>query len=172
MQLRPIPVVLAAALALGACSSADQEAARPAATGADAVDADAQAEAKDPELLPPDAPLSPDDAASFDMTGFAGTFTGTLPCASCPGIDTTLVLAADGTYELTEAYREDPGPAIATEGSWSVEEDDTRIRLDPASKAAEDRLLQIESRDRVVFLTPAGEPTGSGLDYGLERQAQ
>ena len=172
MQLRLIPPVLAAALALGACSSADQEAARPAATGADAVDANAQADARDPELLPPDAPLSPDDAASFDMVGFAGTFTGTLPCASCPGIDTTLVLAADGTYELTEAYREDPGPAIGTDGSWSVEEDDTRIRLDPASKAAEDRLLEIESRDRVVFLTPAGEPTDSGLDYGLERQAQ
>lgn len=171
MQPRLIPPVLVAALALGACSSADQEAARTAAMGADAVDANAQLDARDPELLPPDAPLSPDGAAGFDMAGFAGTFTGSLPCASCPGIDTTLVLAADGTYDLTEAYREDPGPAIATEGSWSVEEDDTRIRLDPASKAAEDRLLEIESRDRVVFLTPAGERASSGLDYGLERQA-
>lgn len=172
MQSRLIPPILAVALALGACSSADQEAARPAATGADAVDPDAQFDARDPELLPPDAPLSPDDGASFDMRGLAGTFTGTLPCASCPGIDTTLVLGADGTYELTEAYQDEPGPAIATEGSWSVEEDDTRIRLDPASKAAEDRLLEIESRDRVVFLTPAGERAESGLDYGLERRAQ
>ena len=45
----------------------------------------------------------------FDQKGFAGTFKGTLPCADCPGIDTTLVLNADGTYTL----------AIVSGGSYS-----------------------------------------------------
>lgn len=172
MQLRLIPLAILTALALAACSSADQEVDGPAAAETGAAGIGAPLDATDPELLPPDAPLSSDEAAGFDMKGFSGAFAGTLPCASCPGIDTTLVLAADGTYELTEAYREDSGPAVATSGTWSVEDEDTRIRLDPAGKQAEDRLLAIESTQRVVFLAPDAELAESGLDYGLERQAQ
>lgn len=169
MQSRLIPLACLVTLALAACGAPEPDA------GTAAVPADAAAAAPgaaDPELLPPDAPQSADEAPGFDMKGFAGTFTGTLPCASCPGIDTTLVLAADGTYQLTESYLEDPEPAIATEGTWSVEDGEARIRLDPSGKQAEDRLLSIESAQRVVFLTPDGEAAETGLDYGLERQAQ
>jgi len=171
MQLRLIPAALLATLTIAACGSADQETDRSVATAADAAGTTAPPRAADPELLPPDAPRSSDEAAGFDMKGFAGTFAGTLPCASCPGIDTILVLAADGTYQLTEAYLEDPGPSVATDGTWSVEDEDSRIRLDPAGKQAEDRLLAIESMQRVVFVAPDDELAESGLDYGLERQA-
>ena len=168
MQSRLIPLACLATLALAACGAPEPDAGTAGAP-ADAAAA-AAPDAADPELLPPDAPRSSDEASGFDMKGFAGTFAGTLPCASCPGIDTTLELAADGTYRLTESYLEDPGPAVATQGTWSVEE--ARIRLDPSGKQAEDRLLAIESPQRVVFLAPDGEPAESGLDYGLERQAQ
>lgn len=172
MQLQLPPLAILVALALAACNAPEPEAEADTTAATRDAASGAMTETADPELLPPDAPLSSDEAAGFDMKGFAGTFAGTLPCASCPGIDTTLVLAADGTYQLAEAYREDPGPAVATEGTWSVEDEDSRIRLDPAGKQAEDRLLAIESPQRVVFLAPDGERAESGLDYGLERRAQ
>lgn len=161
------------ALALAACGSPEPAAVDPAEPAPDTTASiTTPTVAADPELMPPDAPVSSDQAPGFDMRGFAGTFTGTLPCASCPGIDITLQLDPDGRYRLTEAYQEEAGPAVETEGSWSVEDGDSRMRLDPAGKEAGDRLLAIESNERVEFLALDGEPAESGLDYGLERQAQ
>lgn len=33
-----------------------------------------------------------------------GTYTGTLPCADCEGIETTIVLNADGSYKKSDQY--------------------------------------------------------------------
>lgn len=35
---------------------------------------------------------------------FEGTYEGTLPCADCEGIKTSLTLNADDTYEMTQEY--------------------------------------------------------------------
>ncbi|APX09950.1 copper resistance protein NlpE [Vibrio campbellii] len=50
-----------------------------------------------------------------------GTFTGTLPCADCPGIDITLVLSDDNTYILEQYYQEKGEAPIRTKGmlSWN-----------------------------------------------------
>ncbi len=49
------------------------------------------------------------------------TYAGVLPCADCPGIDTTLTLLEDGTFRLREAYRD--RPAIEHDlGRWTIEE--------------------------------------------------
>ena len=37
---------------------------------------------------------------------YLGSYSGTLPAADCPGIETTLVLAADGSYTLHMVYLE------------------------------------------------------------------
>lgn len=37
---------------------------------------------------------------------WAGEYSGTIPCASCPGIDLTIVLNDDGTYSKTSVYQE------------------------------------------------------------------
>ena len=58
------------------------------------------------------------------MKGFAGTFSGTLPCADCPGIDATLELNPDGSYKITDAYQR---PAVGNhtiDGSWTSEAND------------------------------------------------
>ena len=173
MTIRCALAGCAAALALAACGSPEPAPIDPAAAAPDSTASIASpGAAGDPELMPPDAPVPSGEATGFDVRGFAGTFAGTLPCASCPGIDTTLRLEPDGHFRLTESYQDDAGPARETEGSWTVEDGAARIRLDPAGKAAGDRVLGIESNDRVVFLTPAGDRADSGLDYGMERQAQ
>lgn len=53
------------------------------------------------------------DAAhtSQNSLDYAGTYTGTLPCADCPGIKTEITLNADGTFtkKMTYLERKDAG---------------------------------------------------------------
>ncbi|MGY0619779.1 copper resistance protein NlpE [Lysobacter sp. A378] len=111
----------------------------------------------------------PSDNANFDMRGFAGTFSATLPCASCPGIETTLVLNADGSYELSETYQDEDGAPVSTDGTWTVLAE--QIRLDPNSKSEPDRLFAITSQQEITLLDASGNLAESGLDYSLDRQA-
>ncbi|MGY1425012.1 copper resistance protein NlpE [Lysobacter sp. A289] len=111
----------------------------------------------------------PSDNANFDMRGFAGTFSATLPCASCPGIDTTLVLNADGSYELSETYQDEDGAPVSTDGTWTVLAE--QIRLDPNSKSEPDWLFAITSQQEITLLDASGNLAESGLDYSLDRQA-
>ncbi len=39
-----------------------------------------------------------------------GSFKGTLPCADCPGLETTLTLGADGAYTLVQTYEKKGEP--------------------------------------------------------------
>jgi copper homeostasis protein (lipoprotein) len=109
------------------------------------------------------------DAAGFSAKAFAGTFTGKLPCADCPGIDETLVLAPDGSFTLTDIYQERPQGTRSIAGSWTTEDNDTRIRLDPNTKAEQDRLYAIASNDEITQLGADGSPATSGLDYRMRR---
>ena len=43
---------------------------------------------------------------SRNSLDWAGTYRGVLPCADCPGIETTVTLRADGTYSATSRYLE------------------------------------------------------------------
>ena len=103
----------------------------------------------------------------LDMRAFAGSFEGTVPCADCPGIDTTLELFADGTARLDEQYR-DRKPEPGQGGTWTVEERGKRIRFDPDSKAAEDRVYAVASNDELRMLDRDGNPI-SGAEYSLRR---
>ncbi|HEY0506177.1 MAG TPA: copper resistance protein NlpE [Lysobacter sp.] len=127
----------------------------------------------------PAAPTPPaaDAAATaapvaFDAKAFAGTFTGTLPCADCPGIDTRIVLAADGTYTITESYQARSAPELTGDGTWTVEENDQRLRLDPNSKSDRDRLFAILSQDEIRQLDLEGKPIESSLPYNLRRASK
>lgn len=164
---RRLTLACLVALSLAACG--EQPAGEPADASPD-VATEAATPATEPvATLVPTGPANPD--SDFDRRGFAGSFGGTLPCASCPGIDTTLQLDADGSYTLTEVYQEQEDGAFQSEGTWTAEADDMRIRLDPASKADEDRLYAIESDDRLVQLGADGEPAAHPDDYALTRTA-
>lgn len=137
----------------------------------------APAESPAPAVEPANAPSATvaDEArprGAFDTKAFAGTFTGTLPCADCPGIETRLVLAADGTYTITESYQERSAPELKGDGTWTVEENDQRLRLDPNSKSDNDRLFAVLSQDEIRQLDAEGKPIESTLPYNLKRSAQ
>lgn len=154
-----IPAALAA-LSLAACRPAAPDDAAPAPTAA-AEPAPTAAPAPLPEAAPARQP--------FDQKGFAGTFKGTLPCADCPGIDTTLVLDADGTYTLDTVYQGKPG-TFSTDGTWTTEAGDTTVRLDPNAKSEQDRLFAIASKGELKALDLRGQPLPDTQPHSLLRE--
>lgn len=124
---------------------------------------EATAQASDSELTA--------KSGAVDMKAFPGVFTGTLPCASCPGIDTRLELGAEGPFTLTETYQGEAGAPAVVEGTWTVEGGGKRVLLDPDSKSEQDRSYEIVSNDEIRLLGQDGTPIDSKLDYSLKREA-
>lgn len=56
-----------------------------------------------------------------------GTYKGVLPCASCPGIETTLVLNQDHTFSKTSFYLEKGDQPFVEKGTYSIQKN--RITL-------------------------------------------
>ena len=169
-RLTCLALTLAAmAVTTAACQRSGPDA-DPAATAATTAPATAPPSAA-VEPTPPFVPATDagSDAGALDVRAFAGTLSGTLPCASCPGIRTELTLSPDGTFTLAETYLEQADGARELHGTWSAEAEGARLRLDPDSKSDEDRVFQIVSRDEVRLLDRAGAPIDSALDYSLRR---
>lgn len=162
---------LALLIALAACQPAADKAA-DATPASDAAPADAPAEpAQDPALAGTDATAvvhhAQPDPAGFDRKAFAGTFSGTLPCADCPGLDTSLQISDDGTFTLTET-RQDRG-ATETRGTWAVDADGKRLLLDPDTKETPDRHYELVSNAEIRALDPDGNPIATQANLSLRR---
>lgn len=63
---------------------------------------------------------TPDMHNAENSLDIAGTYTGTLPAADCPGIKTTLVLNNDHTFALTSEYLERDSK-FTDKGKYSVD---------------------------------------------------
>jgi len=73
----------------------------------------------------------PDIHTSQNSLDWAGTYSGTLPCASCPGIEMTLTLNQDGSYTMTTAYLNENSPnSIDNKGNFRWNEAGNMITLE------------------------------------------
>lgn len=153
-------LLLASALfTLAACSQpADKSAETSAATTADTAPA--------AEAAP--APAEPATSTTPTAADLAGRFTGTLPCASCPGIDTTLTLNADGRYSLVEVYQGEKDGRFESAGRWTVA--DRKLELKPDGKDDEARAFSLDGKDALTMLDIEGKKIESTLNYSLRRQ--
>lgn len=71
-----------------------------------------------------------DDHSSRNALDWAGTYSGVLPCASCPGIETVITLREDGTFERSMLYI-DEAPLPKTEnGTFAWDDAGQKISLD------------------------------------------
>lgn len=114
---------------------------------------------------------SPASAApGFDAKAFAGLYAATLPCADCPGIDTSLTFTADGVYSMSETYQGRTDGSFVTTGTWTVREDGKTVLLDPEDKEARDRWFQVVSSNELRMLDQEGKPIDGALDYSLRRK--
>ena len=95
-------------------------------------------------------------------------FRGTLPCADCPGIRTTLELAADGSATLTRLYLEAEAGRDTTmidEARWT-DGDAGHLVVAPEGQ---DELYFGFDRDGLLALDREGQPYDSSLPRRLER---
>ncbi len=154
------------ALALAGCKPSGSDAAPANAAPAETAAVPAAGEGGPTDVLKEvDNSPAPE---GLDVRAFAGSFNGTLPCADCPGIDSTIELKGDGSYAVHDVYQERDA-RFDTTGTWTVEEAGKRIRLDPNSKDEQDRLYEVVSNDELRMLDGDGKAIESGLDYSLRR---
>ena len=66
---------------------------------------------------------------------WAGTYRGTLPCADCPGIETIVSLASDGTYRTQSKYLERSVPASSEHGRFTWNEAGNTVTLEGSPPA-------------------------------------
>ncbi len=79
---------------------------------------------------------------SQNSLDWAGTYTGVLPCADCPGIKTTLTLNNDNTYSLKMDYLERKS-SFKEEGEFKWNTTGSKITLYPKEKNSASTSYQV-----------------------------
>lgn len=70
-----------------------------------------------------------DEHTSRTSVDWVGTYTGTLPCADCPGIETTLELSDNNQFVLEEVYKDENDEAFIEKGVFEWDETGSTITL-------------------------------------------
>ena len=92
---------------------------------------------------------APDMHTSQNALDWEGTYKGTLPCADCEGIETTLVLKKDHTFERTAVYKGKESHQIDDSGKFSWDNEGRVVRLEikdenPSYKVKEGSLVLLD----------------------------
>lgn len=98
------------------------------------------------------------------------SYTGTLPCASCPGIEWTLTLLDDGSYRLRQVYLEaedGENRAQVELGRWYGGARADRLLLQGREEGPIH--LAVVSAETLRLLDRQGQPIDSAFDYNLRR---
>lgn len=78
-------------------------------------------EQKTEEIIVEDTIISTefvDEHTAQNSLDWDGTYQGTLPCADCEGIITTIILNSDGTFSSKEEYQKEPILIIENKGNF------------------------------------------------------
>lgn len=108
---RKLGAVLLALAALGGCE-------RPAKPSAAAPAADTSVTS-----------MTPDAHSSRTALDWSGTYSGVLPCASCPGIETEVTLNGDGSYQLRRYHVDEASAPDVRSGTFSWDASGSRVVL-------------------------------------------
>ena len=95
-----------------------------------------------------------------------GYYTGMLPCADCPGIETTLWVRSDSTYVLQRKYIGRDSVPFGYVGEWTMKGGQVELYDRPRVM----RLLAL-GKDGLEWLDEDGQRIGSVHDHTLERLA-
>ena len=115
-----------------------------------------------------DTQLASDDSPETQALNHTGTYSGTLPCAVCDGIQTKLTLD-DGHYHLTRIRLGLDENSEQTSGVYSTTTDKQYLQLDNQT----DRLTFYIGDGHLELRQPDGEKIDPELpdeDFRLERQ--
>lgn len=98
------------------------------------------------------------------------TFTGTLPCADCPGVDFHLDLLEDGVYFLRQTYQGRDGGPQDDVGRYLLSSLGPQLSLHGGREAP--LSFVIEAPDTLRLLNRDGGPSQSRLNYNLSREPE
>jgi len=115
------------------------------------------------------APAKPAEPVPNPFTNLPATFTGTLPCADCPGIRYHLNLFGDDAFFLRMTYADRPGPPVDEMGSWVLSSDRRVLVLKSSREAPE--LFGVKDTRTLRKLDAAGQEIASTAPYELRRAA-
>jgi len=109
----------------------------------------------------------PVDAVQTPESGpdWAGVYAGVIPAASGPGINVTITLNNDLTYELQYQYIDRPDGGFNVNGTFKLDSDENLITLDmsdmanipPYYRVAENRLVQLDMEGNPITGASANE---------------
>lgn len=109
------------------------------------------------------------------------TYAGTLPCADCSGIETTLSLTqidentVEGRYTMSQKFLEREDDAFVTTGDWTTQRGDgqnpdaTVIALNPEDSETIEFYLQVDPQ-HLEKLDSEGNELDSEMNYTLTLQ--
>jgi len=78
-----------------------------------------------------------DEHNSRNALDWPGVYKGTIPCADCPGIETSIALKSDGTFERSVRYLEKENGVTNDDGSFSWDESGSTVTLQSADGTAQ-----------------------------------
>ena len=148
---RTILVISLLGLALSACSKPTHEASQDIQSTAQTQAAE-QHEAATPSV--------DSDHNAQNSLDWAGTYKGVLPCADCTGINTTLTLNPDHTYQYSEQYQVKDAEKTESKGSFSFDSTGSIVTLD--GNANQQKLFVGEN-----YLEIRNAKTGEKIDSAL-----
>ena len=82
----------------------------------------------------------------------------------------SITFAPEGTYAMSEVYRDVDSSTFALNGTWTVKADGKTLLLDPDDKQELDRWFEVVSPTELRALDKDGKPIESKLDYSLRRR--
>lgn len=96
-----------------------------------------------------------DEHNARNSLDFEGVYRGTLPCADCEGIKTTVYLQKDGTYKLINEYLAEADKPFITTGEYSWDQTGNIVMLKDKDnttnfKVGENSLIQLDSERKPV----------------------
>lgn len=97
-----------------------------------------------------------------------GTYEGTIPCASCPGIEMKLTLKNDKTYELTSVYQEEKEGKFEDKGTFEFSKDGSFITLKDAKDPKEEKVFFVTEGS--VFMAEKVGDNSAKKEYKLTKK--
>jgi copper homeostasis protein (lipoprotein) len=89
-------------------------------------------------------------AFNSSENNFSGTFTGTTPCADCPGIKTTVSFNRDSTFIENMEYLA-RNTSFSDTGKWTISDSMITVSF-PAKKKSHERFYRIKSDSTIAML--------------------
>lgn len=143
-MIKPVILSLSACLVLVACGPAPTETSVPT-----------QPLTQSPTAQT-DTAAAPDKSNSANSLDWAGEYKGVVPCADCEGIETSLTLNMDQSYQLSTIYLGKDATAFQQQGQFEWDANGSVIRLlnqkdGPALyKVGENQLFQLDIQGQVI----------------------